>query len=279
MPGLFCFGANIMKGSVAIGDYPPFNQVSSDYMKQTLLSEFEYIEIPALNFVAEMNAPVIQIGCICSGSIDLFIENEEGRFIRQGRITSNNYFGIEALFGNGVSLFHALSIDPVKCLVIDKEKFQDIIFSNSRLRAHFENELVNRLKLAIHNQASLDHTLTKAETQVSNRKLERAIQYIDHHYARDISLDDLAEINCLSRFYLSREFKQETGYRFKDYLNMKRLNAAQKLLSLPDVNISEACFSVGFNDVSYFSRVFKKYFGVSPSIYKKQVDVEASQAS
>ena len=112
-----------------------------------------------------------------------------------------------------------------------------------------------------------------ADTQSQGMKVTRfdkSLAYIDSHYMNPLTLDDIARQAGLSRYYFSRMFKRETGHSFKDYLNITRMEAAKKLLGLPDMNISQACYSVGFNDVSYFARIFKRYEGISPSDYRRR---------
>ncbi|MDY6852662.1 MAG: helix-turn-helix transcriptional regulator [Thermodesulfobacteriota bacterium] len=67
----------------------------------------------------------------------------------------------------------------------------------------------------------------------------------------------------------SRVFKNKTGRSFKEYLNRVRIEMAKKLMKEKEMNVSEACFTVGFNDLSYFSRVFHNLEGTTPSSYRK----------
>jgi AraC-like DNA-binding protein len=69
----------------------------------------------------------------------------------------------------------------------------------------------------------------------------------------------------MSPFRFSRGFKEAFGIAFRDYVVRYRLRQAYSLLKNPNISITDVAFSVGFSEVSYFSRIFKKYFGVSPS--------------
>lgn len=102
------------------------------------------------------------------------------------------------------------------------------------------------------------------------QKVKRAIDYIHLNYQEDIRLADLAERAGVSNHYLCRLFKKYTSYTPINYLIKIRLDIAIDLLKNSDYNISEIAEMVGFEDVYYFSRLFKKRMGISPSHFLKQ---------
>ncbi len=97
----------------------------------------------------------------------------------------------------------------------------------------------------------------------------KAICYIENHLDQLITLDDLASECAMSKYYFARTFKATTGQTFKTYQNHRRIEKAKKMLRSGKVRVTDACFEVGFNDLSYFNRVFRKFEGMSPSAYKK----------
>jgi two-component system response regulator YesN len=99
--------------------------------------------------------------------------------------------------------------------------------------------------------------------------IRKAISYINDNYADRIALQDVAQHTCLSPNYLSQLFKQETGKSFLEYLTNCRLEAAKKLLAQSSLTISEIAFKLGYDMPSYFSEVFKKSEGLTPSQYRK----------
>ncbi|MDD5483890.1 MAG: AraC family transcriptional regulator [Kiritimatiellae bacterium] len=94
--------------------------------------------------------------------------------------------------------------------------------------------------------------------------LLKARQYIDLHYAEPLSLDKIAEGLQISSFYLSHLFSRGSGCSFVEYITRVRLRKAQELLAESLRNVSEVAHAVGYNDSNYFSKVFHRYFGVSP---------------
>ncbi|CAM3420927.1 response regulator [Paenibacillus lupini] len=100
--------------------------------------------------------------------------------------------------------------------------------------------------------------------------IQQAIDYIEEHYLdNDLSIKQVAECIHLNPSYLSTLFKKETGETFTGYVTRLKLQKAQVLLRNTDMKISEICQTVGFDDSTYFSSVFKKHFQVSPSEFRQ----------
>ena len=93
--------------------------------------------------------------------------------------------------------------------------------------------------------------------------------YLDLHYAEDLSLDFLAEQFHFNKYYLMRRFRQQYGTTIGNYLIHARIGAAKKLLRFSDISLEEAGARVGIRDANYFSRIFKKVEGITPSQYRK----------
>jgi len=100
--------------------------------------------------------------------------------------------------------------------------------------------------------------------------IKRALQFIDKNFHRPLSLEEVSRESGMSKYHFARTFKAVTGITFKTYHNKKRIEAAKDLLKDNEMQITNVCYSLGFNDTSYFNRVFRKYEGVTPSLYKKR---------
>lgn len=107
-----------------------------------------------------------------------------------------------------------------------------------------------------------------SETNEPNNYIGRAKFIIDKRYAENLTLDGIAKEIDISPNYLSRIFHMDTGKTFSNYLLDRRLSAAQLLLEKSDYKIKEVCSAVGYLDQRYFSRVFMKKFGLTPSQYR-----------
>lgn len=95
-------------------------------------------------------------------------------------------------------------------------------------------------------------------------------RYIRAHYREDISLSALAEMVNISPVYLSRLFKKEEGINFLDYLNQCRIEEARNLLRDIQLNINDISELSGFHNTKYFSKIFKKSVGITPSEYRRR---------
>ena len=98
--------------------------------------------------------------------------------------------------------------------------------------------------------------------------LRKAIDYINEHYNEQLTLNEVAEKIFVSSCYISRMFKKELGKNFVDYLNGLRLEKAKELLKDPKYKTYEIAELVGIPDAHYFSRLFKKYEGLTPTEYR-----------
>ncbi len=101
--------------------------------------------------------------------------------------------------------------------------------------------------------------------KIANRAVLDAIFYISQNFDRTIGVADVAAAAGLERSYFSRLFKKETGIACEKWLNDFRMEKAAKLLKSGRLNVAETARSSGFSDQFYFSRAFKKHFGVPPS--------------
>jgi YesN/AraC family two-component response regulator len=100
--------------------------------------------------------------------------------------------------------------------------------------------------------------------------VKQASAYIQQNYTRSFSLVELSETIGVSKSYLSRIFKMDMGISLWDYLNRLRNQKAKELLLLTDESITEIAAEVGYEDVGYFSRVFREITGLSPRTYRQQ---------
>ena len=112
------------------------------------------------------------------------------------------------------------------------------------------------------------NVVVKKEEQ-SSGVISKAKIYINLHFGRDITLDDVSREVDISPYYFSKLFKEETGENFIEYLTNIRIDKAKELLSETELSMKEICAQIGYSDPNYFSRAFKKNVGVTPTEYKE----------
>ena len=100
--------------------------------------------------------------------------------------------------------------------------------------------------------------------------VNNAMQYIEEHYVERLTLSVVAEHTYVSKWHLSKLLNKETKQSFSDILNTTRINHAKELLDDQSRRIGDVAEMVGFLDIAHFSRVFKRYEGVSAKQYRNQ---------
>jgi len=100
-------------------------------------------------------------------------------------------------------------------------------------------------------------------------KIQQIKQYIAEHSHEDISLDALANKVGLSPIYISKMFKEKLGVNYIDFLTECRIEKAKKLLADSEKSLKEITFEIGYHEPNYFSKVFKKMCGISPTEYRR----------
>ncbi len=96
----------------------------------------------------------------------------------------------------------------------------------------------------------------------------KARKYIEEHSSEELSLKKVAKAVNMNANHLSENFKQVTGINFVEYVARIRFTTACDLLQNPTLRISEIAFAVGFQSLSQFNRVFKRFSGKSPTEYR-----------
>lgn len=132
---------------------------------------------------------------------------------------------------------------------------------------HFDDIISHRNALC---QQTCEDTSEEIVSSRENQEgiILKSIEYIKSHYNSEITLEEVAGYICVSSYYFSKIFKEYTGKNYVDYITELRIEKAKEMLKSGERSIKDICFEVGYNDPNYFSRVFKKVEGVTPSEFK-----------
>ena len=111
---------------------------------------------------------------------------------------------------------------------------------------------------------------SSAAARPRNETIEQVCAYLAANYRQKFSLTEVAARFYLSPYYLSRLFRRVTGQSIVDYLNNRRIEAAQKLLETTELSISAIAEQTGFASAAHFRRVFREVMDISPLQYRKK---------
>ncbi len=135
------------------------------------------------------------------------------------------------------------------------------------------DELIIRLL-----QTKAKHIITNSYNNLlSDSRIATVVKYIKQHLTeKNMSVDSLAEIAYLSSSHFYKQFKNTLGVSPIEFINTERIKFAKKLLAKNKWQISEVAYLSGYNNVSYFNRIFKKYEQISPGNYVKAIKRQKS---
>jgi AraC-like DNA-binding protein len=102
------------------------------------------------------------------------------------------------------------------------------------------------------------------------KRFDTVLQYIGAHYSEKISVNELAETANITVYYFCRIFKQVTGKTMTDYLNEFRLEKSTDYLKKSDLTVTEIALKCGFDSANYYSRLFRRYYHVSPTMFRER---------
>lgn len=121
------------------------------------------------------------------------------------------------------------------------------------------------------NSKVIEPAIDKKSNGNYDELLLKAKEFIEKNFNKDITLEETASYVGVSSYYFSKIFKALVGKNYMDYVTDLRIDKAKDMMENTSESIKEICYEVGYNDPNYFSRVFKKIEGVTPSEYKSRL--------
>lgn len=237
----------------------------------------------------------LEIGMILEGNIDLVIDNEVFK-LKKNDIYIVNRYQPHSFYSNKhhnkIVIFlinHALykNIGPdiiyKKNHIVYDEKNSDLYRTIFECAMCYASEiaftelgagakaldLIYRLsKIA---NPFIDEHSTK-QSRSKGKRLQRITDYMSEHHSENITLEDIANLESLSTYYISHFIKKMTGTTFTEYLNNIRFDHAFSLLNKTNLRISDICCEAGFSDSRYLNRIFKQKMGIDIQSYRKNID-------
>lgn len=221
------------------------------------------------------------------GSCNYIIDNYSYK-VKQGDVVLIPGGAIHCTNYKGVSHTRQLincSYEYVPASIVERLSGIGHIYRNSKVKTQLE-EIFSKIEYEYAHSDDLSEEMLKCYTsellllilrnkneieivQDESNLITNVLEYIQHNYMNEIKLSYVAKQFSVSQEHLSRLFKHETGFGFKNYLTNIRLQKAEDMLrNEPGRAVSEVAYACGFNDGNYFSYKFKKEFGVSPTEVK-----------
>jgi len=158
---------------------------------------------------------------------------------------------------------------------------EDVLFYLNKLLDEIENgnreyevicqNILEILIIKLERERNLK--VEKSKPKRINKDIALIKQYINQNYRLDITLDKLAALKHLNKYYLAHSFKNNVGVSPIEYLNQVRIREAQTLLETTDYNIANISGMIGFSSQSYFTQTFRRHLNETPSEYRKRMRV------
>ncbi|WJH36502.1 AraC family transcriptional regulator [Paenibacillus aurantius] len=166
--------------------------------------------------------------------------------------------------GRGDKLYRAFA-GPVKAVLAEFERRQPGYELAIRAQLHL------LLAAALRHQTGLGAPETGAQGQERKlQRFEKLFPYIKEHYPSRISVEEAASLVSMSPFHFCKTFKKLTGRTFVEFVNLHRVNEAERLLRETGLTVTEVAERVGFCSINYFDRTFKQYKHYNPSRCRRQ---------
>ena len=153
--------------------------------------------------------------------------------------------------------------------IYPKNPDKNVVEFEDTFEKNFDEKKCENISRIIENQIKLlinEYSDIKTEY---NPLISNILNFIAESYTTDIRVDEISKIFGYNEKYIGKLFLKHIGKTIKEYVNEKRLSLSTKLLRNTDLSITEIALKSGFNNVTYFNRLFKQKYNMSPNKYRK----------
>ena len=179
-----------------------------------------------------------------------------------------------------LTLLEKIALENTPRVSITKQLFTQFVMDVFHLFEHLKADDMTDIVKNIHAITTFEdlvaytkETLTSFFGQYRmNENVVSVLEVIGRDYQKELSLKDISKDLFINPVYLGQLIKKETNSTFAELLNKQRIKAAQQLLLSTNDSIEDICYTVGYSNVGYFYKVFRKLCGKSPKAYRKQVE-------
>jgi AraC-like DNA-binding protein/ligand-binding sensor protein len=151
------------------------------------------------------------------------------------------------------------------------DRFKQAYFQTQVIPSRRYDSIVKLLCIFAEHLSIISNQIVVQRASEEPPMIAKARHYIETHKTEPISLGQVAKAVNMSTFYFCKMFKRFTGMNFTEYLSRVRLEKAKNLLLNRNLNVSEIAYEVGFQSLTHFNRVFKKFVGQSPTEFRRRL--------
>ena len=191
--------------------------------------------------------------------------------------TVNISFSINSI--EDISITERLSMHNGDTILLDDDEIEWILMMSKKIRNELRcGEFLAKKYISQIMGCIIIEILRKIERRKFSdntpNSIQQAVHYICLHFRENITLENISSYVGLSKNHFCEKFHSSMDITFKEYLTKVRLDYALRLILYTDISINDVSYFSGFNSVSYFLRIFKKKFNISPLAYRKKYKTE-----
>ncbi len=192
-------------------------------------------------------------------------KNEEKNYREYIRTVVDQLAGSENYTRQVMDHLRRELIHAFAACIRDNDIPESEIFSDSRIHMLEKQAICSAEDMCLYAQALFDEVADRIrELMDSDDIINRVENYIRDHFRENINREDVAAIAYITPNYLSKQFRIKKGMNLREYINQIRIEEAKRLLLTTNLSVSEVAGLSGYENISYFSTVFRKYTGMSP---------------
>lgn len=250
----------------AVGPY----RLLSHLVRRDVVQSMQRREYQAGDLLMPEFGWVDHVGFLATGHAEVRMGTGTDEEAMVYNLYPGDYYGDLACLTDRISMVSVVCCEPSIIYLQCYEDFMYALDSHPALKLYFLKSAFHKFRH--HYQVFRNGYDFRSIGGLPNapmpKSVKKAVEFIEKNFDQQLTLTEVAQAAGLSKSAFSRRFKQFLGVSFKTYLNQMRVSKAKHFISSEGMNVTEACYAVGFNDTAYFSRMFRKIEGISPSFHK-----------
>lgn len=231
-------------------------------LEKKYLNNYNFLYLRALNTDVESSEKEKKLSTFISNVINSCALHINSKLISLIHIRRNE-FGIIIKTDNKIDDINLLARNITR----NVNQYLNIKFEKV---IHKQCKEIKECLLLIENERQKSNYKINSKVIECRKEIKKIIEYINNNLEKKLNLELLAKVINMNESYLSRIFKEELDMTLSDYIRITRLEKAKELLKDHDIRIKDVAISVGIHDQLYFSRLFTKFFNVTPTEYREK---------